>query len=69
MNKYLQGLKAALVILAAYAGMRIMVRGIDRHFKVRDHSDDAAIRTYKRICRYGVLTFDFSLPCMSLASS
>ena len=55
----IQGLKAALVILAAYAGMRIMVRGIDRHFKVSDHSDDAAIRTYKRICRYGVLTVGF----------
>jgi potassium efflux system protein len=52
----IQGLKAAIVILATYVGMLIMVRGIDRHFKTRGHSDDAAIRTYKRICRYSVLT-------------
>jgi len=52
----IQGLKAALVLLAAYVGMRIVERGIDRHFKTSGHSDDAAIRTYKRVCRYGALT-------------
>ena len=52
----IQGLKAALVLLAAYVGLRIVERGIDRHFKTSGHSDDAAIRTYKRVCRYGALT-------------
>ena len=52
----IQGFKAALVILAAYVGMRIVVKGIDRHFKASGHTDDAAIRTYKIVCRYSVLT-------------
>jgi potassium efflux system protein len=52
----IQGLKAALVILASYVGMRIVVKGIDRHFTTIGHSDDAVIRTYKRVCRYSFLT-------------
>ena len=35
--------------------MRIVERGIDRHFKTSGHSDDAAIRTYKRVSRYVAL--------------
>jgi potassium efflux system protein len=52
----IQGLKAALVILATYVTMRMVGKGIDRHFKTSGNSDDTDIKTYKRVCRYVVLT-------------
>jgi potassium efflux system protein len=51
-----QGLKAALVMLATYITKRIVEKGIDRHFKTSGNSDDASIKTYKRVCRYVVWT-------------
>jgi small-conductance mechanosensitive channel len=37
-------------------GLRILLRGIDRHFKTDNQGDEAAIRIYKRVCRYVVWT-------------
>jgi potassium efflux system protein len=48
----LKGLQAALVLLAAYVGLRILLRGIDRHFKTNNDVDDANIKTYKKFSRY-----------------
>jgi potassium efflux system protein len=52
----IQGIKAAIVLLVAYVGLRILVRGIDRHLTRGDQSDAAAIRGYKRVASYVVWT-------------
>jgi potassium efflux system protein len=50
----INGLKAALVLLAVYVSLQILQRGIDRHFKSSD--DDKDIRIYKKVSRYVLWT-------------
>jgi small-conductance mechanosensitive channel len=52
----IHALQAALVLLAAYVGLRILLRGIDRHFKTSTQGEDTDTRIYKRVCRYVVWT-------------
>jgi potassium efflux system protein len=46
-----ESFKAAFLLAFIYVLLRILVKGIDRRFKKHDQSNDAAIRTYKRISR------------------
>ena len=48
----IQALKAILVLLVAYGGLKVLLRGIDRRFKGKDPGELAAIRAYKRISKY-----------------
>ena len=52
----IQGVKAALVLLAAFVFSRILLKAIDRHVKKNTSSDDATIRIYKRVVRVTVYT-------------
>lgn len=47
-----QALKAVLVLLVTYVGLKILGRAIDRHLKSNDSRDPAIIRTYRKVGRF-----------------
>jgi small-conductance mechanosensitive channel len=51
-----QALKAVLVLLVTYVGLKLLGRTIDRRLKSSDSNDPADIRMYKKICRFIVWT-------------
>jgi potassium efflux system protein len=51
-----QALKAVLVLVVTYVGVKMMARAIDRHLKTNDPGDPVAIRTYRKVCRFVVWT-------------
>ena len=53
---FIQALKAVLVLLVAYVGLKVLLRGIDRRFKGKDPGELAAVRAYKRISKYVLRT-------------
>ena len=53
---YIQGVKAALVLLVAFVLSRILLKWIDRRIKKKSTSDDATIRIYNRVVRVTLYT-------------
>jgi small-conductance mechanosensitive channel len=51
-----QALKAVLVLLVTYVGLKLLGRAIDRRLKTSDPNDPADIRMYKKVCRFIVWT-------------
>ena len=52
----IKGLQAALVLLGTYVALRIVLKGIELRFRKSDESNDAAIKTYKKVSRYVLWT-------------
>jgi potassium efflux system protein len=48
----IQALKAVLVLLVTYVGLKLLGRAFERHLKTNDPDDPAAIRTYKKVGRF-----------------
>jgi small-conductance mechanosensitive channel len=48
----IKGLQAALVLLVVYVALQMLLRVIEHRYRKSDQRNDAAIKTYKKVCRY-----------------
>jgi small-conductance mechanosensitive channel len=48
----IRGLQATLVLLGVYVMLRIFLKAIELRYQKSDHSNDAAIKSYKKVSRY-----------------
>jgi small-conductance mechanosensitive channel len=52
----IKGFQATLVLLVVFVVLRILFKGIDRHYTQGDKGNEDDIRIYKNICRYVLWT-------------
>ena len=52
----IKGFQALLVLLVVFVVLRILFKGIDRHYKKSDNRNEDDIQIYKNIARYSIWT-------------